>query len=307
MGRIMAEHGAPLKMCELLNQLDGPAFIARVAIGSEKQTLDTRRTIARAIENQIHGRGYSFVEILSPCPSNWHCSPEEARDRTANEMTAAFPLGIFRDVSKESVIRDRFRPAAYDPTIVRPPYEALAKPVNASRDEPFHLDRLMSVCCAGFGGQGILTLGKLIARLALAANLEATWIPSYGPEMRGGTANCFVCIDRQKISSPIVEHPDVVLAFNQPALDRFGPALKDDGFLIYDCDAASPHDGQTNAKGIPATTLAATCNAPKSANLVMLGAWLKSIHANPDAILRILTPDLKPEQINAIQKGFASI
>lgn len=302
-GRLISEHGEPIRMCELLNTLEGPAFIARVAIGSEKQILDAQRTICKAIENQILGKGYSFVEILSPCPSNWHCSPEVARDRTAKEMTAVFPLGVFRDVSKEEMIHDRFRPVPYDPTMVSSSYEALAKPMRLPEKAPFCLDRLTSICCAGFGGQGVLTLGQLIARLALASHLEATWIPSYGPEMRGGTANCFVRIDHHPIHSPVVEVPDVVIAMNQPALNVLGRRAAQNGIVFYDSDSAKPQNAQKCQIGIPAVSLANACESPRSANLVLLGAWLGSISADRNAISDVLTMRLAPNQMAAIWAG----
>ncbi len=302
-GRRISEHGEPIRMCELLNTLEGPAFIARVAIGSERQILDAQRTICKAIENQIQGKGYSFVEILSPCPSNWHCTPEEARDRTANEMTAVFPLGVFRDVSKEAILGERLRPVPYDPAMVSVPYEALAKPMHLPENAPFCLDGLTSICCAGFGGQGVLTLGKIMARLALASHLEVTWIPSYGPEMRGGTANCFVRMDRHSISSPVVEVPDVVIALNQPALDVFGSRVAQTGIVLYDSDSAQPKNAQKHQIGIPAISLANACESPRSANLVLLGAWLKWMSANTEAVRQVLEERLAPNQMAAVWAG----
>lgn len=277
-GRCYAEHGAPLRICELLNQLEGPAYIARVAIGSEKQLLEAERCIYRAVENQFLGRGYSFVEILSPCPSNWRMSPTQARDRVADEMSRVFPLGVFRDISRSDWVSSRRNVTSYDAENVSPVYTSVTfGSAGAAIGRLKGIDRLTSVCCAGFGGQGVMTLGRQIAMCALASGLEATWIPSYGPEMRGGVANCFVRIDKKRIGSPIVAHPDVLFAMSQPALDTFLPRVVSGGTVIYDSDVAEISEGMVCAdiRVIPvsATSRAAASDQPKNANMLLLKAW----------------------------------
>lgn len=295
LGRLLPEHGAPIKVCEILNQLEAPAFIARVAIGSDAQLLQAENIIRKAITNQIHHIGYSFVEILSPCPSNWHCSPIEARERVVTEMTKTFPLGIFRDISQQPLIEQRQNIKPYAPEDVITPYEALAKPTDIATKPPLHIHNLTSICCAGFGGQGVLTLGKWLAKLALTSGLQATWIPSYGPEMRGGSANCFVRIDHNPISSPIVDNPDILFAMNQPAIDAFLPKLKPSGTLIYDADSATLPDDCSVQNIIPvhAVQTANALNSPRSANLVMLSTWLNHIGVNMSTVQASLLDDIK--------------
>ncbi len=295
LGRLLPEHGAPLKVCEIINQLEAPAFIARVAIGSDSQLIEAEKIIHKAIDNQIHHVGYSFVEILSPCPSNWHCSPLEARERVVSEMTKTFPLGIFRDISQQPLIEQRLPITAYTPEGVIAPYEALAKPTDVATMPPIQIQNLTSICFAGFGGQGVLTLGKWLAKLALTSGLQATWIPSYGPEMRGGSANCFVRIDHNSISSPIVDNPDILFAMNQPAIDAFLPKLRPTGTLVYDVDSATLPDECSVQNIIPvhAVQTANALNSSKSANLVMLSAWLKHIGANMSAVQTSLFDDIK--------------
>ena len=303
-GRSICEQGAPLHVCEILNTLDGPSYIARVALGTEKQIAETERVIARALENQVQQKGYSFVEILSPCPSNWHCSAAEARDYVAREMTREYPLGVFRDVSHEDRILQRSRGCAYHPDVVRDAYLSLARPVDSAVPGILSLPHPISVCCAGFGGQGILTMGRQIAHVALRAGLEATWIPSYGPEMRGGVANCFVRMSQGTISSPIVSRPDYVLAMNQPALESFLPRLTDDGTMIYDRDAAQSEAEDERLCGIPATSLAVAHDCARSANLVLLGAWLRRMGSEEDVVLGALGGELSPGQGAALRAGF---
>lgn len=303
-GRCEAEHGAPIRVCELLDRLDGPAFIARVAIGTERQILEARRVVKRAIDNQRQGRGYSFVEILSPCPSNWHCSPVEARDRVAQEMIRTFPTGIVRDISREDWVRARQRPSAYDPERVRAPFEALCKPVEVCHGAHCELPLPMSLCCAGFGGQGVMTFGHRVAELALSLGYEATWIPSYGPEMRGGAANCFVRMDARRIASPVVDRPSVLVAMNQPAWDKFVPSVAEHGVALYDSDSVEPlHPVSDSVRhlGIPATSLAMSQNAPRSANMVLLGAFLALAFDVETAHLLALNA----EQRRACEAGFS--
>lgn len=297
-GRSIAEHGAPLKVCEILDRLEGPAYIARVAIGSERQIADARRVIRKAVQNQLEGRGYSFVEILSPCPSNWHCTPAEARDRVAEVMTQTYPLGVFRDVDKSDIVSARARVESYTPARSQAAFDALARPLDVHGAPAIRLRAPLSVCCAGFGGQGVLTLGRLIARIGLASALNATWIPSYGPEMRGGSANCFVRLKDGPISSPVVDCPDVLIAMNQPALERFAPKTAPGGLILYDSDAVSvPERLRISARciGIPATSQASAAGAPKAANLVLFWALWQNmdIYADREAIFDLLPEPFK--------------
>jgi len=91
----------------------------------------------------------------------------------------------------------------------------------------------VKIVCAGFGGQGVLTIGQLIATMAMQKGYQVSWMPSYGPEMRGGTANCHIVIDTQEVGSPIIaEGITHLLAMNQPALDKFYPKMAEDGFML---------------------------------------------------------------------------
>ena len=92
------------------------------------------------------------------------------------------------------------------------------------------------IIIAGFGGQGVLSMGKILAYSGLMDDKEVTWMPSYGPEQRGGTANVTVILSDEKISSPVLDKYDIVIALNQQSLDKFGPRVKEGGILIYDTD-----------------------------------------------------------------------
>lgn len=130
---------------------------------------------------------------------------------------------------------------------------------------------------AGFGGQGILSMGKFLAYAGMDNDMNVSWCPSYGPEMRGGTANCSVILSDNDIGSPIVTAPDTVVVMNRPSYEKFEPILKKGGILIADSDLISEEtkrDDITMIK-IPAQSIAAEIGSKTIANMVLLGALVK--------------------------------
>ena len=129
------------------------------------------------------------------------------------------------------------------------------------------------VLIAGFGGQGVLFAGKLLAYEALLDSREVSWLPSYGPEMRGGTANCSVTVSDSPIGSPIIANPDILIAMNKPSLDKYISEVKVGGQIFYD---SSLIDGDVSRDGveiypIPATRIADDEGLKTLANIIMLG------------------------------------
>ncbi len=131
---------------------------------------------------------------------------------------------------------------------------------------------------AGFGGQGILFMGQLLAYAATQDGKQVSWLPSYGPEMRGGTANCMVVVSDQQVYSPLVLNPTALVAMNKPSLDRFEPAVKEKGLLVYNMDMIDrpPVRGDLGTLAIPADTVANKLDNPKSMNMVALGAFISA-------------------------------
>ncbi|MDR1533030.1 MAG: 2-oxoacid:acceptor oxidoreductase family protein [Clostridiales bacterium] len=127
------------------------------------------------------------------------------------------------------------------------------------------------ILLAGFGGQGILFAGKFLAYIGMAQGKEVSWLPSYGPEMRGGTANCGVIISEEPIGSPIVSEPDILICMNQPSLDKFASALSGEGVLFLDNSIIERKAEALNARCIPATRLASDNGMSRLANMIMLG------------------------------------
>ena len=134
------------------------------------------------------------------------------------------------------------------------------------------------VIIAGFGGQGIMLTGKLLAQTAMEAGKEVTYMPSYGAEVRGGTANCMVVIAEKKIACPVVGKPDSLIVLNKASLNKFGPRLKNNGLLIMNSsliDTEPNLDDSIEIVPVPADELAVELGSPKSANMVALGAYLQ--------------------------------
>lgn len=132
------------------------------------------------------------------------------------------------------------------------------------------------VICAGFGGQGVMLMGRLIAATALREGLEVSWLPSYGPEMRGGTANCQVVLSSRPIGSPIISRTaDTVIALNLPSMRKFEADLRPQGLLIYNSSLIEQRPDREDVRlaPIPANEIANEIGNLKAANIVMLGAY----------------------------------
>ena len=137
----------------------------------------------------------------------------------------------------------------------------------------------IQIICAGFGGQGILTAGKLLVHAAYENGLHLTWSPSYGNEMRGGTANCNVVISDRNIASPFAKHPLYSMILNQPSAENYAPKMKSGGTMFLNStiinDSFDPQRNDIKLVRIPATELANNLGAKKSANIVMLGSMIR--------------------------------
>lgn len=133
------------------------------------------------------------------------------------------------------------------------------------------------ILIAGFGGQGVLSMGKIIAYSAVTQDLEVSWMPSYGPEMRGGTANVVVIISDERISSPIIRSFDTAIILNQQSLDKFENSVKPGGILIYDTNGITRHPSRKDISiyRIDATEESVRMNSTRTYNMIPLGAFMK--------------------------------
>jgi len=273
-GRRPGNEGFPLHMAELIATLEAPVYVERVALSDNKNIMKARRAVRKALETQRDGTGFSFVEILSPCPTIWAKDPVVARKWVAEAMIPAFPLAVFRDKKPER-IENNAPP-------VRPVADVLeiatqAKGTGLDCAKHAHHFKEFTVKVAGFGGQGVLLLGQLLTEMGMREGLDVSWLPSYGPEMRSGSAHCHVCLSKERIGSPVISHPDVLIAMNEVSLRKFAPQAAAGGLIFYNNERL-PADfvlPQARVICIPASAIADKLGSTKATNIVMLGALLE--------------------------------
>ena len=130
---------------------------------------------------------------------------------------------------------------------------------------------------AGFGGQGILLAGQLVAEVGMNNGKNVTWMPSYGPEMRGGFANCSVIISDQIIGTPLIAQPDILVAMNQPSMDLFCPKVVSGGYIVYNSSLIKNIPERDDVTFVPlaCNEIAASLNQPKAANMPIIGAVME--------------------------------
>lgn len=163
------------------------------------------------------------------------------------------------------------------------------------------------VIIAGFGGQGVIKAGVLLATAAMVEKKHCTHFPSYGAEMRGGTANCSVIVSTSEIASPIVTNPDTVIAMNEPSFDKFQPKIKKGGLLIYNSSLISkkPNRNDIEILTVPANEIAEGLGTPKSANMVVIGAYVAKTRAVTLKNIKSSLPKVFPgkEKFLAVNKS----
>ncbi len=271
-GRI---EGEPLKVAELMAGLDGPIYVERVALFDAKQRVRAKKAIKRAVSLQVENKGFALVEVLSECPVHLKMTPQEASAWVKASMTPIFPLGVKKDTTAT---------ASY-PTLPRPTFEAatLTETMGATAEAvprfckgfPRHLGHDIGIKLAGAGGDGAQTAALLLARAAINEGFDATHIPSYGPESRGGTSYADVRIAEEEVLSPACPNPDVLVAFNAPSLTKFAPTVVHGGTIVYDSSVISEPprvDPSVKVVGAPFSETAAALGKPVVKNIVALGA-----------------------------------
>lgn len=169
---------------------------------------------------------------------------------------------------------------------------------------------------SGFGGQGVMLMGQLITYAGMLENKNVSWIPSYGPEMRGGTAYCSVIVSDQPVGAPIVTEPNVVVAMNLPSLDKFEPTLQPGGILIINSSLIERTITRTDitAYQVPANDIAAELGNAKTANMVVMGAVIAATSVvKTEAVLKAFAkifaqkPELLKINEQAINRGMQCI
>ena len=299
-GRRPGNEGFPLHMCELISTLEAPVYVERVALCDNKNIMRARRAVRKALEIQRDGGGFSFVEILSPCPTIWGKDPVEARRWVYENMVPIFPINVFRE-RKLEVPSGGAPPqrTVSDVLELAPKYE-----IKLNTKHQHHFKKL-EIKVAGFGGQGVLLLGQLLTEMGMQEGLEVSWLPSYGPEMRSGSAHCHICLSTERIGSPVVSHPDVLVAMNEISLRKFAPQVEAGGLILYNRDSL-PADfplPQARVICIPAAEMADKLGSTKATNIVLLGALLEETEClSPETAIGLIETKLKKVELLEINR-----
>ncbi|MDA1306790.1 MAG: 2-oxoacid:acceptor oxidoreductase family protein [Acidobacteria bacterium] len=165
------------------------------------------------------------------------------------------------------------------------------------------------VLMAGFGGQGTLLAGKVLAQASMDLGREVSWLPSYGPEMRGGTANVVVCLSERPIGSPLVDRPRALIAMNLPSLEKFAPKVRPGGVIVVNQSLIDrdPHREDCCVITVPAHELAQEAGSMRAANFVMLGAYIGATEAVPaDAIERAIEEEFAGDKQKFVASSVAA-
>ncbi len=267
--------GEPMKMAELVAGLDGPVYVERVALFDAKQRNRAKKAIQKAVQMQVEKRGLSFVEILAECPTHLKMNPEQTEKWVKEQMLPIFPLGVKKDVAKEHW----YEPAtpSFEPArLVGVVGASTEAPTRHAVSFPTHLDpHDVSLKLAGSGGDGAQTAAMLIAYAGINEGFDATHIPSYGPESRGGTSYADVHVASDEVLSPASASPHVLIAFNAPSLAKFAETVRPGGTVLYDSSVAHdvpPVAAGVRVLGVPFTEIAVGLGKPVVKNIVALGA-----------------------------------
>jgi len=276
LGRQPGNEGFPIKVAELIAQLEAPVYVERVALTDNKLRAKARKAIRKAIKNQVDNLGFSLVEILSPCPSGWKLDPVDSLKWIEENMHKQFPIGVYRDLTKDV---EPYKIEEKNPTS-----EEIVNLLDISGEADTNLPEKdvaekyqdPEIKVAGFGGQGILLMGAALAQAGMFADYRVSWLPSYGPEMRGGTANCHVNIRSKEVGSPVVSSPKVLIAMNRPSLEKFEDDVVPGGIIIYDSSLIDIEPTRTDVEvlAIPATKMADDIGNTRIANMLVMGAYV---------------------------------
>jgi 2-oxoisovalerate ferredoxin oxidoreductase beta subunit len=303
--------GAPMKMAEMIAGLDGPVYVERVALFDAKQRVKAKKAIRKAMAIQVEGKGFAFVEILAECPTHLKMTPAEAEKWVKEQMLPVFPLGVKKDVASDPWFH-LTRPTFEPDRLIRAVGGAETPPERFGKGFPRHIHPSdIALKLAGAGGDGAQTAAMLIAQAGIDEGFDATHIPSYGPESRGGTSYADVHVAREEVLSPASPHPQVLIAFNAPSLAKFGPAVAAGGTVLYDSSVIAEPPvlaGGVKAYGVPFTEIAVELGHPMVKNIVALGALCAATGIFPgETLLAVVRRALRQKSalIAANEEAFA--
>lgn len=289
LGRNAARDGYPVKMSELLNTIAAPVFIERCSIGNAASILKARKAIKKAILNQKDKKGFSFVEILSPCPISWKMDAVDSRKWLIDNLEKFYEVKNFRDIDTGPKNHGRF-PFLNDRELL----DLLEVSADDGKQAQKQLKKIgeHKVKIAGFGGQGIMFAGVLLANCGKTAEFNTTWLPSYGAEMRGGTAYSSIVISDETVGSPVVDTPDVLIAMNAPSLETFENDVEKGGAIIVNSSIAPNKVTRKDVRAyyVPATEMANKLGLTAAAAVIMLAFYSKLTSVFSVDILKEVLP-----------------
>ena len=276
--------GQPMKVAELMAQLDGPVYVERVGLFNAKQRTRAKKAIKKALQCQVEGKGFALVEVLAECPTHLGLSSVETEKWVETEMTKVFPLGLKKDLT-DAKFPDFPRPAFAPEHLLEVLGASVERSARAATGFPSHLARHdVSLKLAGAGGDGAQTAAMLICTAAINEGFDSTHIPSYGPESRGGTSYADVHVAEDEVLSPAAASPHILVAFNAPSLARFASTVVPGGYVIYDSSTChdAPHVAErVTVVGVPFTQVAADLGRTVVKNVVALGALQEATNLFP--------------------------
>jgi 2-oxoisovalerate ferredoxin oxidoreductase beta subunit len=277
--------GLPLRMAEMIAGLDGPVYVERVALFDAKRRVRAAKAIRKALELQVRNRGLAFIEVLAECPTHLRMTPQESEAWVQEKMLPVFPLGIKKDVVPEPW--PDWSVPSFDPDrlmqVVGGSADAVPRFAAGFPATPWGRDIALKL--AGAGGDGAQTAAMLIALAAIGEGFDATHIPSYGPESRGGTSYADVRIAEHEVLSPSAPAPHVLVAFNAPSLAKFGPCVAPGGVVVYDSSVVPERpalDPRVRVVGVPCSAIAKDMGRLMVKNIVALGALHAATRFFPD-------------------------
>jgi 2-oxoisovalerate ferredoxin oxidoreductase beta subunit len=280
--------GMPLRMAEQIALLEGPVYVERVALFDAKNRVKAARAIKKALKLQVENRGFSFVEVLAECPTHLGMDPVAAEKWVKECMVPVFPLGVKKDVAADPW--PDWKKPSFDPTGLADLVGGLQEPVVRHHDgAPCEVPGTdLGFKFAGAGGDGAQTAALLLARAAINEGFDATHIPSYGPESRGGTSYADVRIAKTEVLSPAAPSPHVLIAFNAPSLAKFGPTVQPGGVIVYDSSVVTepPHLPGVKMVGVPCSEIAHDLGKMVVKNVVALGALQAAVRIFPPETFR---------------------
>jgi 2-oxoisovalerate ferredoxin oxidoreductase beta subunit len=303
--------GEPLRIAEMIAQIDGPVYVERVALFDNKQRVKAEKAIRKALQLQADNRGFALVEVLAECPLHLGQTPEQAERWVRERMVPVYPLGVKKDVTATRDPWPAWSRPSFDPERVaavighapeRVPRFCRGFPRGAWGED-------VALKLAGAGGDGAQTAAMIVTRAAINEGFDATHIPSYGPESRGGTSYADVRVAAHEVESPAAPTPHILVAFNAPSLARFGPTVTTAGIVIYDSSVAAPPDlPAVRLVGVPLTAMANTMGRRVLKNTIALGALAAATRLFPaDTFLTAIRQALhsKPDLLRLNEEAFA--